>query len=328
MMLGWRRPRWNEISSVMLHLPCGRDQYRKALPSGGTFSSPTGCKLEGAIQSIVYSNGYLKSRFLRGSKPMITESDFYQLAKANPTMMRAFYEAVNAIIDYRNEAEASQGGLWAKMRLKKKQFDATFLVKQFARGLVFNGQPASEEEKRQVERWIIEAANFHMLPKEEQRRQLATNTTALLDALRENNTKSETHSPDAQEGSYSPCSQFDVILCSDDPEKQPKEIALVVNQKARSAIDDTARAIPWKKMSDFSEEGEIRTIHIPSLPPRLQPFAVEQAPDGWFSASRLIAPDERLNSSLGRLCGIFWSKGCRVGVSFGGGAVLPLDAPA
>jgi hypothetical protein len=152
---------------------------------------------------------------------------------------------------------------------------------------------------------------------------------ALLDTVRENDTKSEAPNPDAREGSYySPWSQFDAILCSDDPEKQPKEIALVVNQKARSAIDDTAEAIQWKKMSDFLEEGEIRTIHFPGLPPLLQPFAVEQAPNVWLAASRLIAPDEGLKGVLGRLCGIFWSKDCRVGISFGGGGVLPFDALA
>jgi hypothetical protein len=34
---------------------------------------------------------------------MITEEDFYAIAKGRPEMMRAFYNAVNAIIECRKE---------------------------------------------------------------------------------------------------------------------------------------------------------------------------------------------------------------------------------
>jgi hypothetical protein len=51
-----------------------------------------------------------------------------------------------------------------------------FLVIQFTSG--FNGQPLSEEEKKLVQNWIVGAANFYMLPKEEQERQLARDVGA------------------------------------------------------------------------------------------------------------------------------------------------------
>jgi hypothetical protein len=106
---------------------------------------------------------------------MITEEDFYAIAKARPEMMQGFYKAVNAIIECRKEAATNQSGLWAKARQKKKEFNATFLVHQFADSFIFNGQPISEEEKKLVHSWIFGAANFHMLPKEEQDRQLVRN---------------------------------------------------------------------------------------------------------------------------------------------------------
>jgi hypothetical protein len=105
------------------------------------------------------------------SNSVITEEAFYAIAKARPEMMQAFYKAVNAIIEYRKEIATNQSGWFAAARLKKKQLAATFLAMQFADGLVFNGQPISEEEKKLVQNWIIGAANFHMLPKEEQERQ-------------------------------------------------------------------------------------------------------------------------------------------------------------
>jgi hypothetical protein len=112
---------------------------------------------------------------------MITQEDLYALAKDRPEMMRAFYSAVNAIIEYRKELAANQSGLWAVARLKKKQLAATFQTTHFPSGIVFNGQPISEEEKKLVQNWIVEAANFHMLTKEEQDKQLVRN----VDALRE-----------------------------------------------------------------------------------------------------------------------------------------------
>jgi predicted Zn-dependent protease with MMP-like domain len=106
---------------------------------------------------------------------MITEADFYAIAKARPEMMRAFYKAVDAITEVRKEVATNQSGLWATARLKKKEFTATFLLKQFASGFLFNGQPLSEEDKKLVHHWIIGAANFHMLPEEEKNGQLLRN---------------------------------------------------------------------------------------------------------------------------------------------------------
>jgi hypothetical protein len=58
----------------------------------------------------------------------------------------------------------SQGG---KTTVENGQV-ACFQAIDFATRVVFNGQPISEEEKKLVQHWIVEAANFHMLPKEEQ----------------------------------------------------------------------------------------------------------------------------------------------------------------
>ncbi len=99
---------------------------------------------------------------------MLTEQDFFAIAEARPEMMRAFYKAVNAIIECRKEEATNPSGLWATARFKKKQFDANFLTRRFISGFVFNGQSLSEEEKKVVFNWIVGAATFHMLPKEEQ----------------------------------------------------------------------------------------------------------------------------------------------------------------
>lgn len=103
---------------------------------------------------------------------MLTEEKFYAFAKDRPEVMRAFYKAVNAIIDFRKEFATSQSGWWATARLKKKEFEAKFLMLHFADRFVFNGQPLSEEEKRHVRHWIVAAANFHMLPKEDRHKVL------------------------------------------------------------------------------------------------------------------------------------------------------------
>jgi hypothetical protein len=52
------------------------------------------------------------------------------------------------------------------------------LMMQIANGFVFNGQPISEEEKKLVHHWIADAASFHVLPKEEQDRQLGRDVSA------------------------------------------------------------------------------------------------------------------------------------------------------
>ena len=106
---------------------------------------------------------------------MITEADFYKIAKSRPEMMRAYYKAVDAIIEVRKEVATNQSGLWATARLRKKQFTATFLLLQFTNGFIFNGQPLLEEDKKLVRNWIEGAATFHMLPEEEKNRQLLRN---------------------------------------------------------------------------------------------------------------------------------------------------------
>jgi hypothetical protein len=99
---------------------------------------------------------------------MITEQDFLAFAEAKPEMIRTFYKAVNAVIEYRKEEAANQSGWWATARLKKKQLAVTFLMIHFPNSIIFDGQPISEEEKKLVRSWILSAANFHMLPKAEQ----------------------------------------------------------------------------------------------------------------------------------------------------------------
>jgi hypothetical protein len=98
---------------------------------------------------------------------MITEEDFYRAANARPELIRAFCNAVNAVIDLRKEAAARQPGPWAGVRLKEKQAAATLLITQFADGLVFNGRPLSEDEKTLAQSWIMRAADFHLQRKEE-----------------------------------------------------------------------------------------------------------------------------------------------------------------
>ena len=98
---------------------------------------------------------------------MITEADFYEIAKSRPEMMRAYYKAVDAFIEVRKEVATNQSGLWATARLRKKQFTATFLLLQFTDGFIFNGQPLSEEDEKVRPNWIEGAATFHMLPEEE-----------------------------------------------------------------------------------------------------------------------------------------------------------------
>jgi hypothetical protein len=99
---------------------------------------------------------------------MITEEDFLAMAKARPELMRAFHKVVNAVIEFRKAAVTNQSSLWAKARLKKKAFTAIFLTGRFTDGFVFNGKPISEEEKKLIQNWIVGAADFQMLPKEEQ----------------------------------------------------------------------------------------------------------------------------------------------------------------
>jgi len=109
---------------------------------------------------------------------MITEEDFYAIAQARPDTIRAFCAAVLAVVEMRKEAAAKQSDPWAEVRLKKKQSTATSLTAQFASGLMLNGQPISEAERKIAQSWILRAADFHMLPKEEQDEAVRTGTAA------------------------------------------------------------------------------------------------------------------------------------------------------
>jgi len=89
---------------------------------------------------------------------MITQKDLHALANDNPEMLRAYHQAVTAVIEYRKEVAAIQPGLRIAARLKKKQFAATLTLIQFANTIVFNGRPLSQEDKKLVRHWIAEAA--------------------------------------------------------------------------------------------------------------------------------------------------------------------------
>jgi hypothetical protein len=111
---------------------------------------------------------------------MITQEELFEMAKTKPEIKEAFYKAVGAILDLRKEVAASGTGFFANIRLKKKQLAATFLSMNFASGLVrLDGSKLSEEERELVMQWIVDAANFHELPKEQQRAQLLNNLETL-----------------------------------------------------------------------------------------------------------------------------------------------------
>jgi hypothetical protein len=98
---------------------------------------------------------------------MITENDLLVMSKV-PEIRRALAKPVNAVIEMRKELAVNQSGLWAAARLKKKEYTAVYQVLDFAKGVVFNGMPLSDEEQTLVRRWVAEVATFRTLPKEEQ----------------------------------------------------------------------------------------------------------------------------------------------------------------
>jgi hypothetical protein len=98
---------------------------------------------------------------------MITEDDFYTVAKTRPDVIRVFCNAANAVIDMRKDAAAPLSP-WADVRLKEKQAVATQCMMQFADCFVVDGQTLSEDEKKLVQSWILRAANFHLRQREEQ----------------------------------------------------------------------------------------------------------------------------------------------------------------
>ena len=89
---------------------------------------------------------------------MITQKDLQELTNDKPEMVRAYYEAMNAVIDYQNEVAAIQPSpSWNAARLKKKQFAATTKLVRFAQRVVFNGQRLSEKDKELVRHWVAGA---------------------------------------------------------------------------------------------------------------------------------------------------------------------------
>ena len=100
---------------------------------------------------------------------MMTEDDFYAVAKSKPDVIRVFCKAVNAVIDMRKEAAAGPSDPWAGVRLKEKQDAATQLMGEFADRFVADGAPLSEDEKKLVQSWILRAAKFHLQQSEKQK---------------------------------------------------------------------------------------------------------------------------------------------------------------
>jgi len=100
---------------------------------------------------------------------MMTEEDFYAIAKARPDIIRMFCNAVNAVINLRRGAAAGPSSPWAGVRLKEKHDAATLLMTQFADCFIVNGHPLSEDEKKRVQSWVLRAANFHLSLNEEVR---------------------------------------------------------------------------------------------------------------------------------------------------------------
>jgi len=68
----------------------------------------------------------------------MTQRDLHALANDNPEMLHAYYQAMNAVIEYRNEVGAIQPDEWITAQLKKKQLAATLQLMQFANSVAFN----------------------------------------------------------------------------------------------------------------------------------------------------------------------------------------------
>jgi tetratricopeptide (TPR) repeat protein len=129
---------------------------------------------------------------------------------------------------------------------------------------------------------------------------------------------------------FSPWTRFDVILAALDQD-QPEVISVFANDRAYAAFDDPEGAIPWRSVRDLLNDYVVpeRRFRIDSMPAQLQPFAVEDAPPDWVTVARRIDVNEGgLEGELGRLCGTFWRKGCRVGVALNRGHVMPMNPPA
>jgi hypothetical protein len=93
---------------------------------------------------------------------MITQDEFLAVAEAKPEMKRAFQAAVYAVVELRREAAKNKNGLWAQFKLKRRGVRAVFLTNRFISGFVFDGHPASKQDKELIRGWILGAADFHV----------------------------------------------------------------------------------------------------------------------------------------------------------------------
>jgi hypothetical protein len=93
---------------------------------------------------------------------MITQDEFLAVFEARPKMKRAFHAAVGAVVELRREAAKNKNGLLAQFKLKRKGVRALFLTDRFISGFVYDGRPASEEEREIIRGWVVGAADFHM----------------------------------------------------------------------------------------------------------------------------------------------------------------------
>jgi hypothetical protein len=68
----------------------------------------------------------------------MAERDLRALTNDSPETLHAYYQAMNAVVEYRNEVGAIQPDQWITAQLKKKQLAATLQLMQFANTILFN----------------------------------------------------------------------------------------------------------------------------------------------------------------------------------------------
>ena len=126
---------------------------------------------------------------------------------------------------------------------------------------------------------------------------------------------------------HSPWTRYDAILTVNSDE--PDVITLIVNEKARTAINDPDQIIPWRTVHDLLQDYVVplRSYRSEGFEAQFEPFAIQDAPPGWMTAARTINVDVGWKGELGQLCGSFWRKGCRVGFVLNNGPALPLNPP-
>jgi hypothetical protein len=67
----------------------------------------------------------------------MTQRDLHALANDNPEMLYAYYRAMNAVIEYRNEMAAIRPNHGISTQLKDKQLMATIRLMRFANRVAF-----------------------------------------------------------------------------------------------------------------------------------------------------------------------------------------------